>query len=289
MTDREKSSVSPRAVFAFLVGSLILSLGFGYFVYLRFIRYEPRAEAFLPVDAELSVSIDVEQGVVYEPFRRHFFELLEAGRVGRESRLKHFERKTTIELGVDTREFALALGPEDQFTVSVGGMFRKDGVVRGTARMFEEEGFRVEVARDERFVQVGGAVYFSAPEGVLLVTKSEPSSARVARPVDRSRGLALVLCWREAAGRPCLEIETRDDFPFRLRGFGEASWPAKLGSAPEPGSGPLGLLIDDGAGAARLRTEGTLGREGFDALLGTLARSLALHAKSGFDPRPSAR
>ncbi len=290
MTDRERSSVSPRAVFVFLVGSLILSFGFGYFVYLRFIRYEPRAETFLPADAELSVSIDVEQGVVYEPFRRHFFELLEAGRYGPESRLKHFERKTTIELGVDTRELAIALGPDEELSVSLGGMFRKDGVVRGTARMFEEEGLPVELAPDERFVQVGGALYFSAPDGVLLLTATEPSAGKGTHPIERTRGLALLLCWREESGRPCLEVETRDDFPFKLRASGGASWPAKLGSAPEPGNSPLGLLMDDGTGPiGRLRSEGTLGREGFDALLGTLAKSLLLQAKSGFDPRPSAR
>lgn len=290
MTDRERSAVSPRAVFAFLVGSLILSFGFGYFVYVRFVRYEPRAEAFLPADAELFASIDVEQGVVYEPFRRHFFELLEAGRMGPESRLKHFERKTTIELGVDTRELALAFGPDHTFTVSIGGLFRQDGVVRGTARMFEEEGLVVDVAPDERFVQVGRAFYFSAPEGVLLLTANEPRGGKGTRPVERTRGLALLLCWREDAGRSCLEVETRDDFPFRLQGSPGASWPSKLGPAPEPGAGPLGLLIDDGAGSAgRLRSEGTLGRDGFDALLGSLAHSLAVQAKSGFDPRPSAR
>lgn len=291
MTTSDRRSISPKVVLSFLVASLLFSLGFGYFVYVRYIRYVPHASAYLPADATTTLWIDVEQGVVYEPFRQHLLGLLEAGRTGPESRLLHFERKTTIELGVDTRELALAWGPGSGFTAALGGMFRRDGVVRGAARMLADEGREPVVAEDGSFVQVGSRAFFSAqPDGVLLLGATPPRGP--AAPSERSRlpaGIALALCWRsEGDSRPCIWVETQMDFPFRLEGSPEAEWPPVLDPALARGA-LRDLALSEAPDAPRVRPVGTLGRAGFDALLLGLADSFAKQAGPAFDRAPPAR
>lgn len=289
MMDRELRSIAPRVVLSFLVASLLLSLAFGYFVYIRYIRYAPHASAYLPKDAFATLWLDVEQGVVYAPFREHFLELLEAGHPGPESRLLHFERKTTIELGVDTRELALAWGPGDGFTAAVGGMFRRDGVVEGAARMLRDEGLPASVRADGNVLELGSRAFFSAEaDGVLLFRDRPPGGEPpvvVPEPPGRA---ALIFCWVPTGGsRTCIEVETESDFPFRVVGASPAEWPTVLD--PRHATGLLQGLAEPAEGTPRIRGSGTLGRAGFDALLESLADSFAERVSHGFDRAPAAR
>src|SRR5688500_1201740 len=49
-------------------------------IYFRLIRYERVVAPHVPRDAAFVVRLDVEQAIVYEPFRRHLLPLADRGR-----------------------------------------------------------------------------------------------------------------------------------------------------------------------------------------------------------------
>jgi hypothetical protein len=298
----ERASVSPRVVFIGLGVSLVLSCLFALFVYYRFIRYQPIAERLLPQDAYLTVGISVEQGVVYQPFRDHFFPLLEMGREGPEPRLKHLERKTTLELGVDTRELAFAIGPGESWVIVLGGLFRKDGVLRGVSQMLEEEG-RPPVSKvSASEAQIGPGAYFSLAYPGVLALGSSPSPILTSPVAEEgsSRQAVRVRVFPSALGRdqakrtPILvgDVLLERDFPFVIRATADnrlaldsESLTARLVEACVEDRPALVLALqkahlEEGGGAL----VGRLGRAGFDQLLAEMAAQLEKRAALSFDP-----
>jgi hypothetical protein len=297
----DRPSVSHRPVFIGLAASLVVAIAFALFVYYKFIRYEPRAEAYLPQGAQVTVWIHMEQAVVYEPFRREFFPLLEAGRQGPESRLLHLERKTTLELGVDTRELAFAFLPNDAWVLVLGGLYRPDRVAEGVVALLREEGRQAELVRSG-LAQVGPRAYLGSETPGLLLVGSEPDLVsgppRAPKHSADSDALRLQVFARPLEARsgpqvPDLSLRVRlaADFPFEVTL--KAEWgPAEALEARlrEVWSEERPHLSAAAEGARLMSSgrfsvfEGTLERQGFDELLAELSREVRRRAHPAFDP-----
>lgn len=225
----ERRAISYRTVFWGLALSLLgACLGAAY-IYERYVRYEPLAARHLPSDVLSVTHVNVEQAVVYEPFRKHLLSLLELGRVAPEPRVKHLERKTTLELGVDSRELVFAELPEEQWLLLLAGMFRRDGVIEGVATMLRDEGVASRKVRD--CLLVGQRAAFTiAADGTLVLASSlrVAEQARRVRAVEgtyrarlpQPRGALIVLDRNggdEARASAWLEVAIGRPFPYRRR------------------------------------------------------------------------
>jgi len=298
----DRPSVSHRPVFIGLAVSLVLAAAFALFVYYKFIRYQPRAESFLPARAQLTAWVQMEQAVVYEPFRQQFFPLLEVGRQGPESRLLHLERKTTLELGVDTRELALAFLPDGGFAVILGGLYRPDKVAEGVVRLLDEEGVDAELVRSG-LARIGPRAYLGTEAAGLLRVASDPGlvSGSPERIVQSAKGVAVRIQFfarpedgpaRDGAHLPdiALGVGLAADFPFELTLSPEMGSPESLGPSLHRLWTLDRPLLDSALARARTTRDGRgfvltgeLGREGFSELLEELCAQLKLRATPAFD------
>ncbi len=170
----ERSSVSPRTILIAFLLSFVAAFGVALFIYSRFVAYEPLAARHMPEKVLMAVRVDVQQAVVFEPFRLHLLGLLERGRgqAQREPRVKNLERKTTLELAVDAREMVYAVLPEGEWLLVAGGMFRQDGVIDGVVRLFGEEGVLLQ-ERNGLAVHASGISFGVAEGGILLLGSKE--------------------------------------------------------------------------------------------------------------------
>lgn len=174
----ERQSYSHRVVFIALALSLLVAMGTALFIYEKYVKTTPVAASHLPLDVEYAVRLDVEQVVSYEPFRVHLLRVFETNRKEKEPRVKHLERKTTLELGIDSREMVFAQLPHEQWLILLGGVFRRDGVLDGVGEMLEDEGIRVE-RRKDLLVHGSGQSFGVAADGTLVLASS-PERAQAA-------------------------------------------------------------------------------------------------------------
>ena len=164
----ERSSVSPKIIFVGFVLSLIAAFFVAFYIYVRWVRYSPLATRHLTPEVASATRLDVEQAVVYQPFREHILALLEIGRENAEPRVKELERRTTLELSVDAREIILAEFPGDQWLILGGGLFVREGVLDQVAEMYSDEG--IELKRvDDFLIHSSGVTFALASDGVLLL------------------------------------------------------------------------------------------------------------------------
>jgi hypothetical protein len=171
--EERKGELAPRVVLTGLAVSLVAALAVAYYIYARYVRFDATASRHVAPGVEVLVRVDVQQAVVYEPFRKHLLHLLEAGRQGPESRLLHLERKTTLELGVDTREVVFGWGP-GVWSIAAGGLFRRDQVVEGVGRMLDDEHLAHRLLEGpRRIVMASGAAFGVTEDATLLVTSSD--------------------------------------------------------------------------------------------------------------------
>lgn len=167
----DRPSFSYRTIFAALGVSLILAAIVAGYIYERHVRFVPTAAVHLPTNFQFAVRLDVEQAVVYEPFRTFMLPLIEKGWTGPESRAKALERATTLEVLIDAREFVYGELPEGEWIAIAGGMFRRDGVLSGVEAMMRAEG--VELSRHPQgLVHRSGVAFGVSPNGNLLLTSS---------------------------------------------------------------------------------------------------------------------
>lgn len=302
-----RRSFSSRTVLGALFLSFILALGFGIWVYGRFIRYEPRALRYIEAPALLSAWINVEQAVVYDPFRKNFLPLLEAGRVEAEPRLLHLERLTTLELGVDTRELAFSVGSSGDLRLVLGGLFRRDGVAAGVVRLLRSEGAQVpEVDRGANRALIGsGALLTVTPDGCLVLSgQAEGVRSRSLRPAPPPFDVQTARLAAKVQVRPDLplpeggilreaelEVLSGVEFDFALRVLVDGPPPGAASSFVVAAPNVLASLgsalgraesvgVEEGA---RLLYRGTLTRAEFEVLLGLLAEQIRAHGSSWFD------
>lgn len=124
-----------------LAAAFVLAL----WIHDRFARYEPRVVAHLPPRVQAAWWMNVEYTVGFDRFSEQLLPLLEEGRTEAEPRVKLLERKTSLELEIDTREIAFARVDSDSWVLLFGGLYRRDGVVAGLQRAFAELGIRASV------------------------------------------------------------------------------------------------------------------------------------------------
>ncbi len=226
---RERRSFSHKSVFTGLFVSLVLALLVAAYIFFRYVRYEPSAHQHIPEKMQRVTRMNVEQAVVYEPFRRHVLPLFELHRTTPEPRLQRFKRMTTIELGVDLREIVFAQGGADSWLMALGGHFRRDGVIEGVARMLQEEGLSGDLREDpRRLVHSSGAAFSVSEDGVLLLASNE-SLLKRALPANSSSlpfraGAALEVLVRSFPAHCCsglhrarLRVFPGDHFSAHLR------------------------------------------------------------------------
>ncbi|HMJ11893.1 MAG TPA: hypothetical protein VK524_10795, partial [Polyangiaceae bacterium] len=104
MSARSERKGLPYWVVASGFGALLaLGIAVAVLIYFRLIRYERVAGYHLPQETTFAVRLDVEQAIVYEPFRRHLLPLANRGRGEQrtarvlEPRLDRIKRHTGIE------------------------------------------------------------------------------------------------------------------------------------------------------------------------------------------------
>lgn len=168
----ERRSYSHRVVFIALALSLLAALGTALLIYQKYVKTTPKAASHLPAQVESALRLDVEQVVSYEPFRVHLLQVFETGREGPEPRVKHLERKTTLELGIDSREIVFARLPHDAWLILLGGVFRRDGVLDGAAALLRDEGEKFEVKGD-LLVHANGHAFGVSDDGTLVLGSNE--------------------------------------------------------------------------------------------------------------------
>ncbi len=165
----ERRSYSSRTVFSVLSVSLALAFVLALFIHNQFGRYQPRVAYHLPERVRSAVWLNVEHNVGFDVFKRHLLPLLEEGREQPEPLVKHLERKTTLELEVDTRECAVAVTEEGNWIVLLGGLFRRDEVGDGLLRLFQDEGQNAHREGDLVVSERGFAVGI-ADDSVLILS-----------------------------------------------------------------------------------------------------------------------
>lgn len=173
----ERRSYSSRLVFGVLAASLALAFVLALYIHGRFARFKPRAVVHLPARVESVVWLNVEQTIGFDVFKQAVLPVLEFGRKGLEPRAKHLERKTSLELEVDTREFVFAQVDSTSWLAIAGGLYRRDKLKEGLVRLFTELGIPA-TQRGELVVTQGGYAFGVAEDGVLLASNVEAVAAQ---------------------------------------------------------------------------------------------------------------
>lgn len=172
-----RRAFSHKAIFIALSVSLILGLGAGIYILASFATYEPKALQRVPADARFVARLNVQQAVVHSPLVRHLLPVFERGRGGPESRAKHLERKTTVELAVDVRELIFAELDQSRWLLLAGGFLRSDEVLEGVGRMLDDEGVTFS-RQGQLIVRPTGVAFCVAEEGTLVLAHSADDAKR---------------------------------------------------------------------------------------------------------------
>jgi hypothetical protein len=162
-----------RWVALVFVGVLSIGLALGFAVYRTYVAYEPTTAHHVPPDATLVARFDLTHVMLYEPFRRSIFPLVDTGPGGAGRR----ERLSTrgIRVGSDVREVLLALGPQPrQWLLAVGGRLPRSQVDLVLASVLREEGRLIDVRSGVYLLPETGVAFAQAADGTLLIASSEP-------------------------------------------------------------------------------------------------------------------
>lgn len=284
-----RTSYSYRFVFVALALSILGAVGVAYYIYDRYVRFERLAAEHLPAELSWAARLQIEQAVVYEPFRQHLLPLFEIGSVGERSRRDRFESETTIELGVDLRELAFATTPEGDWLIVLTGHFAQEDIAEGTARMLSREGIEMELRlAPTRLVHQSGVTFLPAKDGSLILARSEALAltAAPARPPAFLFGHSSALeVFQRQEGQPAgstlhLVVSPGDPFPARLdisspSALTEEGIETVVGGAPLPAAllvGQLEKLQEESVQPQKVSASGDLSREAFDSAVARLAQ-----------------
>src|SRR5262245_46257848 len=119
-----------RPVAAVFVALLVLGFALGVVVYRRYVAYEAVAARHVPEDVLAAVRVDLTHVMLYEPFRRSIFPLVDrlpepASEPPRRERLE----ARGVRIGGDVREVVLGVGPLPvDWILIVGGRLPRTGL-----------------------------------------------------------------------------------------------------------------------------------------------------------------
>lgn len=295
----ERRAFSHKAIFATLAVSLILGLVAGIYILTRFATYEPKALQRVPEEAHFVARLNVQQAVVHAPLVRFLLPVFERGRAGPESRAKHLERKTTLELNVDVRELIFAELEQSRWLILAGGFLRSDEVLEGVGRMLDDEG--IKYSRNEQLlVHETGVTFCVAEDGTLALARRAADARRACGEPGAfpswaaglsGAGVALSVHAAErertapTAGAPShlrggeFSVDADSHFPARaeLKLRGDAWTEGQIRRLMESKSNdfsyllPLHRLNDVAEVGPRFRVRGNLSREEFDQSVARMA------------------
>lgn len=184
----DRPSYSYRTVFIGLVLTLALGSLAALYVFNRYTTYESTALTRVPEDAEACVRLNLQQALLYDPLVDSLLPLVERGHSGPEPRVKHLERRTTIELEVDPREFVMARLPRGRWLLVVAGFLRHSKVLEGVERMCQDEGIAIRREGELLVHPASGVSFAVAQDGTLLLGSD-------ARTVSEARSRAALPSW----------------------------------------------------------------------------------------------
>lgn len=309
-----RRAFSHKAIFIALFVSLALGFGVGVYILTNFATYQPKALQRVPADARFVARLNVQQAVVQSPLGHYLLPVFERGRKGAESRAKHLERKTTLELNVDVRELIFAELEGSRWLLLAGGFLRSDEVLEGVARMLDDEGVKYSL-HDRLIVRPTGVAFCVADDGTLVLAHREEDARQACgAPGDfpswarglSGNGVALGVHAAEAprsspeAGAPShlngglFSVEADSHFPARavLKLAGSGWTEGQVRRLMESKSSDFSYLLPlhrfdkvEQAGPV-FRVQGNLSREDFDASVARMAAVIekALEEAGELDP-----
>lgn len=300
----ERRAFSHKAIFSALLASLALGLGAGIYILTHFATYEPKLLQRVPEEADFVARLNVQQAVVYSPLLRYVLPVFERGRVGPETREKHLERKTTLELSVDVRELVFAELEQGRWLLLAGGFLRADAeeVLAGVGRMLKDEGIEYSVDRG-LIVRPSGVALCVAESGTLVLGRRAADAERACghpgkypsfAPDMRGPGVALAVHAKPrertapGTGAPSplkgglFVVEADSHFPIRaaldlMTGeWDEPRVTSLLASKSNDFSYlvPLNQLKQVSSSDVGFRGQGNLSREEFDQSVARFARRI---------------
>jgi hypothetical protein len=197
----ERSAVPFRRLAWVVLGCTCLIAAGAWLAYERLLHYRRSAVEHLPAKVQFAARLDVEQVVLFEPVRRHLLPLLEQlpPAAPGSDRLGRLRREAGLNLGLDLREILVATAQQGRaWTVALGGLFPRQGVVSAIERLLESEGAA-------GWSRVGDALEFSpwgaalgqATDGVVLLASDRGTLESSLPSTERFKALGLA---REGAG-----------------------------------------------------------------------------------------
>jgi len=286
-----RRSFSHRVIFSALAVSMVVAVGTALFIYERYVKTVPKAATHLPDGAAFALRLDVEQVVTYEPFRKYILPVFERGRKGPEPRAKHLERKTTVELGIDSRELALAVYPDERWLIALGGVFRRDGVLSGAREMLADEGLESTLAEGV-LCRGAGPCFGVAEDGTFVVGSTKTLTQEGAAPgrsgsyrdlLQADGTLAAIVVRPKKSDSPWVESLTgrrdspgrmvlRGGKPFVAEGFGLGAPLSGVGDAQVSGIIAVMSAVSEGEHPGSSTKE--LSRPEFDSFVAGVGRLL---------------
>jgi hypothetical protein len=215
------------ALFCTVVGGFWLG-------YRLMVHYERRAALHLPVGTEVVVRLDLEQVVLFEPFRQHV--LGSAKRWVTAAEWTDLGDRLGVNLGMDLREILLAgqsgaAGGGPRWAMVVAGLFPKTGLLQTLGAWLKETGRTACSNEGARLVcpsygliaeQATDGSIVLAPDATVLAEALAPSTRHEALGLEPGNG-AIELAWRPSTAAP-----SRLPLPSWLPGAAFASEMAAL-------------------------------------------------------------
>ncbi|HEX2880772.1 MAG TPA: hypothetical protein VHO25_14670 [Polyangiaceae bacterium] len=203
---------------------VLLGIALGYY---RLVYFERVAALHVPAAAHFAARIDVEQVVLFEPIRKNLLPALdEASVVNGNPLSQRIAAETGINLAMDLREIVVALGPDEQWVVVLGGLFPKqglEGVVRAITQ--DERLASSSISQGVLRLEPWALVAAQAADGSFVISNQQQALLAALSPNETFRSLGLS---REGAGSVATVFS--ESAPSPLKALARAR--AELGLGP---------------------------------------------------------
>lgn len=176
-----------RTVAAVFVGLLAVGFALGVVVHRRYVAYPPVAAQHVPSDAFAVARFDLTHVMLYEPFRRSIFPLVDALPAATASGRRDRLARRGVEVAAQVREVVVAFGPgEHDWLVVVGGTLPKAAVDSILHDVLHDEGVSV-LATALAFNLGGSDVSFAQAEDGAFLLASSVERLMAAQPAHAPR------------------------------------------------------------------------------------------------------